>query len=296
MSRRLFTEHLFEMEKNAFLLDVIQARASAILQADSQSNSLSETALVLGVNTAYIEFVLKIRDENSNVDFESLCQLIYDKIYEEDWKRTARFKKFDEKLLELWCDLKAREKEFREGHIALDAILADAKHAYWAVHGKDIEWHEIEEKPEQLEETEPEREIDIDSLDEFEVRLVREKLLCEMFKDGAVNEQIALQYMGEPHLCYGAFLKIVEMHTETESENEPEEEKVETEPETEGKDFDFFKYHKQETEAKLLCQMFREGVIDEKTALEYIDEPSLTHEDFLRIVDTFAEQEERDDR
>ena len=83
-----------------------------------------------------------------------------------------------------------------------------------------------------------------------------------------------------------------------EIEEKPEQKKQqaepETEPETDGKDFDFFEYHKQETEAKLLCRMYRDGIIDEVTALEYIDEPSLTHEDFLQIVDNFAEKEKEE--
>ena len=88
---------------------------------------------------------------------------------------------------------------------------------------------------------------------------------------------------------------IVKEIEEKPEQKQQQETEPDDEPETDEKDFDFFEYHRQETEAKLLCRMYREGVIDEKTALEYIDEPSLTHEDFLRIVDTFAEQEDETD-
>ena len=194
MSKKLFSEHLFEMQKNAFLLDVIQARASAIIQADSQSNSLNETAIVLGVNTAYAEFVLKMRDKNPHVDFESLCQIIYDEIYEKDWKRTARFKEFDRRLLEVWYATKLREKELHEGHITLDSLLSDAKHAFFAVTGRDIVWKEIKGNPEQSHQ-EAEPEIDTDSFGYTQKLEHQMELVARLVRDGVITIETAFEYM-----------------------------------------------------------------------------------------------------
>lgn len=190
MSKKLFSEHLFEMQKNAFLLDIIQARASAIIQADSQSSSLSETAIVLGVNTAYVDFVLKMRDKNPHVDFESLCQIIYDEIYEKDWKKTARFKEFDRQLTEVWYNTKLREKELHEGHILLDGILSDAKHAYYSVHGKDIEWKEIEQKQQ---ETEP--EIETSNIGYTQKKEHQMELVARLVRDNVITIETAFEYM-----------------------------------------------------------------------------------------------------
>ena len=52
-------------------------------------------------------------------------------------------------------------------------------------------------------------------LDEYQEKLAREKLLCQMYKNGDISERTAMDYMGEPHMALGAFLKIVEMHTNT---------------------------------------------------------------------------------
>lgn len=287
--RDKWEEHKYALELNNFLLSLYHLRICAILAAWGYGMPDSEVSAILGVSPQYCAMIRSVRDRFPTYSEEELAQEVFNMVRVFDGGRTykrdySHFQKFDEKALDEWHTLREKQRQFHNDYLNLDAILADAKHAFFAVTGRDIIWKEIEENSEQLEqETEPE-EGNVGLLDEFEVRLVREQLLCQMFKEGAIDEKAALEYMDDPHLSHGAFLKIVEIHTgETESE---------TEPETEETPFDFFEYHKQETEAKLLCQMYRDGIIDEPTALEYIDEPSLTHEDFLRIVDNFAEQEE----
>lgn len=226
--RERFNELKYQMEKNSFILNVLEARTAAVLHAESMAYSDSETAMICRINAEYVKLIRAVKNQHPG-SIEDIAQELYDRIYmQTGWKRDySRFQLFDEELIERWFILKEQERQLRAGNIDLDDFIATAKHAYWSKTEKDVDViiREIEEKPEQKQQ-----------------------------------------------------------------ETEPE-----SEPETEGKDFDFFEYHKQETEAKLLCRMYREGVIDEKTALEYIDEPSLTHEDFLRIVDNFAEQEEKID-
>ena len=280
--RERFNELRYQMEKNSFVLNVLESRTAAVLHAESMGYSDTETAMICRINAEYVKLIRAVKNQHPG-SIEDIAQELYDRIYmQTGWKRDySRFQLFDEELIEKWFILKEQERQLRTGNICLDDFISTAKHAFWSKTGKDVDIivKEIEDKPEQKQQqSEPEEEVDVDLLDEFEVRLVREKLLCQMFKEGAIDEKTTLKYMGDPDLGHGAFLKIVEMHTD--------------ESETDETDFDFFEYHRQETEAKLLCRMYREGVIDEVTALEYIDEPSLTHEDFLRIVDNFAEQEE----
>lgn len=215
MSKKLFSEHLFEMQKNAFLLDIIQARASAIIQADSQSSSLSETAIVLGVNTAYVDFVLKMRDKNPHVDFESLCQIIYDEIYEKDWKKTARFKEFDRQLTEVWYNTKLREKELHEGHILLDGILSDAKHAYFAVNGRDIVWKEIDQNHQhKQQETEP--EIETSNIGYTQKKEHQMELVARLVKDNVITIETAFEYMNNKNDFddFDNFLRVLDIWLE----------------------------------------------------------------------------------
>lgn len=226
--RERFNELRYQMEKNSFVLNVLESRTAAVLHAESMGYSDTETAMICRINAEYVKLIRAVKNQHPG-SIEDIAQELYDRIYmQTGWKRDySRFQLFDEELIEKWFILKEQERQLRAGNICLDDFISTAKHAFWSKTGKDVDIivKEIEDKPEQKkQETEPEKE-----------------------------------------------------------------------PETKEEDFDFFEYHRQETEAKLLCRMYREGVIDEVTALEYIDEPSLTHEDFLRIVDNFAEQEERVD-
>lgn len=223
-----FNELKYQMEKNSFILNVLESRTAAVLHAESMGYDDTETAMICRINAEYVKLIRAVKNQHPG-SIEDIAQELYDRIYmQSGWKRDySRFRLFDEELIERWFILKEQERQLRAGNIAMDDFISTVKHAYWSKTGKDVDViiREIEEKPEQKQQ-----------------------------------------------------------------ETEPE-----SEPETEGKDFDFFGYHKQETEAKLLCRMYRDGIIDEVTALEYIDEPSITHEDFLRIVDNFAEQEARAD-
>lgn len=223
--REKFNELKYQMEKNSFILNVLEARTAAVLHAESMAYSDSETAMICRINAEYVKLIRAVKNQHPG-SIEDIAQELYDRIYmQTGWKRDySRFQLFDEELIERWFILKEQERQLRAGNIDLDDFIATAKNAYQAKTGKNVTVivKEIEEKCEQLQQ--------------------------------------------------------------------------ETEPETEEKEFDYFGRYKQETEAKLLCRMYREGVIDEKTALEYIDEPSLTHEDFLRIVDNFAEQEQEEKR
>ena len=352
-----FNELRYQMEKNSFVLSVIESRTAAVLHAESMGYDDTSTAMICRINAEYVKLIKAVKDQHPG-SIEDIAQELYDRIYmQTGWKRDySRFQLFDEELIERWFIVKEQERQLRAGNIDLDDFIATAKHAYWSKTGKDVDVivREIEEKPEQLEQEEDE-EDDVDLLDEFEVRLVRERLLCQMFKEGAIDEKTALKYMDALDLGHGAFLKIVEIHTgeiEPETEQEPNDEDEgahtaemiedikhketqhelicrmfregvideptairytgvdmthesfmklveiytdEEESETEEKDFDFFEYHKKETEAKLICKMYREGIIDEAVALEYLDEPDWSHDTLMRVVDNFAEKEERED-
>ncbi len=219
-----FNELRYQMEKNSFILNILESRTAAVLHAESMGYDDTETGLICHISAEYVKLIRAVKNQHPG-SIEDVAQELFDRIYmQSGWKRDySRFRLFDEELTERWFVIKEQERQLRAGNIDLDDFIATAKNAYQAKTGKNVTVivKEIEEKCEQLQQ--------------------------------------------------------------------------ETEPEIEEKEFDYFGRYKQETEAKLLCRMYREGVIDEKTALEYIDEPSLTHEDFLRIVDNFAEKEEKNE-
>lgn len=279
--------HIYQMEKSSFLLDTIRAHVSVILTTDANSGSMSDTCVILGgVSPQYCDFILKMREKYPDHDLEMLSMEIYDRIFSRDYKSTAKFQAFFETPLNQWYELRKKQRQLFSEKNVLDSILSDAKHAYYSVYGKDIEWREIQEKPEQKQqETEPVDEDDTaEMIDHINRQEARDELVCRMFREGAIPEDVALEYVGGD-LDHDSFMKLVGIYTEQETE---------TEPETEEKDFDYFGYYKKETEAKMICKMYREGIIDEKVALEYLDEPDWSHDTFQRIVDNFSEKEKEE--
>lgn len=219
-----FNELRYQMEKNSFVLNVLESRTAAVLHAESMGYDDTETGLICHISAEYVKLIRAVKNQHPG-SIEDIAQELYDRIYmQSGWKCDySRFRLFDTELLERWFIVKEQERQLRAGNIALDDFINAAKNAYQAKTGKsvDIIVKEIEEKPEQLEQ-----------------------------------------------------------------ETEPE-----SEPETEETPFDYFDYHKKETEAKLLCKMYRDGVIDESVALAYLDEPNWDHDTLVRVVDYFAEKE-----
>ena len=284
-----FNELRYQMEKNSFVLSVIESRTAAVLHAESMGYDDTSTAMICRINVEYVKLIKAVKNQHPG-SIEDIAQELYDRIYmQTGWKRDySRFQLFDEELIERWFIVKEQERQLRAGNIDLDDLISTAKHAYWSKTGKDVYiiGKEIEEKPEQKQQETEEEVDDEDDTAEMIMALNRQEaqynIVCDMFRKGAIDEETAINHLGGD-LEHNSFMKLVSLYTDDD------------EPEEEGKDFDFFEYHKQETEAKLLCRMYKDGIIDEPTALEYIDEPSLTHDDFLRIVDNFAEQEARVD-
>lgn len=285
-----FNELRYQMEKNSFVLNVLESRTAAVLHAESMGYSDTETAMISRISTEYVKLIRAVKNQHPG-SIEDIAQELYDRIYmQTGWKRDySRFQLFDEELIEKWFVVKEQERQLRAGNIDLDDFVSTVKHAYWSKTGKDVDVivKEVEQKSEQLEQQEVESEeelTDEERLNEFREQMTREEVLSRMYKEGAIDEDTARKYMKAEELSTEAFSKIIEMHT---GETEPE-----MEPKTDEEPFDFCEYHMKETEAKLLCRMYKDGVINEDTALEYIDEPSLSHEDFLRIVDVYTEENE----
>lgn len=227
--RERLTELRYQMEKNSFILSIIEARIAVILHAEEMGYPDTETGLITKTSPQYVAMVRALKDKYSKEmapngmrasSIEELAQIIYDKVYVEDHKYAGQFSKFDTELLDRWFELKQQQEALFDSIIDRQHAQAVFQDAYFQKFGRKVSIREIEDKPEQKQQEE--------------------------------------------------------------------------EPETDEKDFDYFEYYRQETEAKLLCRMYRDGIIDEDTALKYIDEPSLTHEDFLRIVDDFAEKEQEE--
>ena len=209
-----YQEHIFQMERCSFLLDVIRSRVVAILETEAHSNSILDCATILRVSPAYCDFVLEMKQKYPKHDQEMLCQEIYDCIWMHDNTELARFQKFDEQILKEWYEVRAKERNLRNGLLKKDECVANFKHAYYVNFGEDVDViKKIEQEPEPTTETEPEDEDDDETVEEFEARLIREKLLCQMFKDAAIDEKTALKYMDAQDLPRDTFLKLVEIHT-----------------------------------------------------------------------------------
>lgn len=144
MSRERFTEHLYQMEKSSFLLDIIRAHACVILNTYGNSGSMLDACLILGgVSPQYCDFILKMRERFPDYDLEMLSQEIYDRIFSLDYKSTARFQTFFEDYLTRWNILRNKERQLRDGLLDRDEAIANFKHAYFVNFNTDVDVIEI---------------------------------------------------------------------------------------------------------------------------------------------------------
>lgn len=230
-NRERLTELRYQMEKNSFILSIIEARIAVILHAEEMGYPDTETGLITKTSPQYVAMIRALKDKYSKEvapngmkasSIEELAQIIYDKVYVEDHKYAGQFSKFDTELLDRWFELKQQQEALFDSIIDRQHAQAVFQDAYFQRFGTKVSIREIEQKPEQ----------------------------------------------------------------KKQQEIEPE-----SEPEIKEKDFDYFEYRRKETEAKLICKMYRDGIIDEPTALEYLDEPDWSHDVFQRVVDIYAEEE-----
>lgn len=231
-SKRRIDELRYSLERNNFLLSILTTRVLVCLYNDGVGEPDSQTSIIEKISPQYVNLIRSVRDRFPNDSPEDLAQELYNMIYIEDngYKRDySHFRAFDEDLLNEWHILRQKQERLFSERVALDSILADAQHAYYSVHGKDIEWKEIEEKSEQLE-----KEIESETKHETEMDREEWEHTKEMIAD----------------------------------------------------------IHRKEIEGALLVKMYREGVVDEKTVLEYLEMETEEHDTFLRIVDMFTEKEE----
>ena len=213
--------HLYQMEKSSFLLDIIRAHVSVIMTTDEHSGSMSDTCIILGgVSPQYCEFILKMREKYPDHDLEMLSMEIYDRIFSRDFKSTAWFQVFFETPLNQWYDLREKQRQLFSEKNVLDSILSDAKHAYYSVHGKDIEWREIPTESKQLEqqEEEPDEQTqfqqDAKRLGEIEEQERRLDLLTELIQNGEITPEIAFKYINDDSMDFDTFLRVLDIWME----------------------------------------------------------------------------------
>ncbi len=211
--------HLYQMEKSSFLLDIIRAHVSVIMTTDEHSGSMSDACIILGgVSPQYCDFILKMREKYPDHDLEMLSMEIYDRIFSRDFKSTARFQAFFETHLNQWYDLREKQRRLFSEKNILDSILCDAKHAYYSVYGKDIEWREIEQKPEQKQEAEPDEQTqfqqDAKRLGEIEEQERRMDLLTELIQNGEITPEIAFTYIHDDSMDFDTFLRVLDIWLE----------------------------------------------------------------------------------
>lgn len=216
-NRERFTELMYEYEKNSFLLSILEARLAVVLHAESMGYSDTVTALIAKISPQYVKMLRAIKNHNRGT-IEELAQIAYDKIYVLDGSKRdySKFRAFDEELLSEWFALKQRERELRAGLIEQDEAIANFQHAFYMNFGADIDVRiKQEQKTEPKSEEVKNKDEDDETVIEFNVRLAKEALLCQMFKDNVIDEKTALKYMPAPDLPSATFLKLVEMHTNT---------------------------------------------------------------------------------
>ena len=123
--------------------------------------------------------------------------------------------------LDLGSFLRLGKGEEKGGGRERDSILADAQHAYYSVHGRDIEWHEIQDKSERKQQEEKqETEVDVDSWCETQKKEHQMEIIARLVVGGAITPEVAFEYMNKDNDFhdYDNFLRILDIWTEKEGE------------------------------------------------------------------------------
>ena len=162
----------------------------------------SEVSAILGVSPQYCAMVRSVRDRFPNYSEEELAQEIFNMVRVFDGGRTykrdySHFQKFDTKALDEWHALRERQKRFHNDYLNLDAILSDAKHAFFAVTGRDIEWKEIPAESKQLEQQEEEPDEEVGNIGYTQKREHQMELVANMVQNGAITFGTAFEYMND---------------------------------------------------------------------------------------------------
>lgn len=194
-----FNELKYQMEKNSFILNVLESRTAAVLHAESMGYDDTETAMICRINAEYVKLIRAVKNQHPG-SIEDIAQELYDRIYmQTGWKRDySRFQLFDEELIEKWFILKEQERQLRAGNIAMDDFISTVKHAYWSKTGKDVDViiREIEEKPEQKQEEEA-PEIETSNIGYTQKREHQMELIANMVQNGALTFGTAFEYMND---------------------------------------------------------------------------------------------------
>lgn len=230
-SKRRMDELRYSLERNNFILSILTARVLVILYADGVGEPDSQTSIIEKISPQYVSLVRSLRNRFPNDTAEELAQELYNMVYIEDngYKRDfSHFRSFDEDLLNTWHELRAKQQQLFSDRIALDSILTDAQHAYYSVYGKDIEWKEIEEKNEQLEqqEEEPDEQTqfqrDAERLGEIEEQERRMDLLTELIRNNEITPEIAFKYIHDESMDFDTFLRVLDVWMERQDERTDE--------------------------------------------------------------------------
>jgi hypothetical protein len=134
-AKERFNELRYQMEKNSFVLSVLESRLVAVLNAESMGYDDLDTALITHISTEYVKFIRAVKDKHSG-SIEEMAQKLYDHIYI-DSGIYGKFRLYDEELIEKWFANREQERQLRAGDIALDDFIASAKRAYETKTGKE---------------------------------------------------------------------------------------------------------------------------------------------------------------
>lgn len=239
-NRERLTELRYQMEKNSFILSIIEARIAVILHAEEMGYPDTETGLITKTSPQYVAMVRSLKDKYSSKEapngmrassIEELAQIIYDKVYVEDHKYAGQFSKFDTDLLDSWFELKQRQEALFNSIIDRQQAQAVFKDSYFQKFGKKLSIREIQEKSEQTQqETEPEEEIEImpgETPEQAKARIdmgeamrgwvaderreERLETLFELVQDGTLSAGNAFEYVPSDYgLDFDSFLRMQE--------------------------------------------------------------------------------------
>lgn len=198
--RDKWEEHKYALELNNFLLSLYHLRICAILAAWGYGMPDSEVSAILGVSPQYCAMVRSVRDRFPNYSEEELAQEVFNMVRVFDGGRTykrdySHFQKLDEKALNEWHALRERQKRFHNDYLNLDAILSDAKHAFFAVTGRDIIWKEIPAESKQLEQQEEEPDEEVGNIGYTQKREHQMELVARLVRDNVITIETAFEYM-----------------------------------------------------------------------------------------------------
>lgn len=214
-NRERLTELRYQMEKNSFILSIIEARIAVCLHAEEMGYPDSDTAIITKTSTYYVSMIRALKNKYGGT-IEELAQIVFDRVYIEDWKSSGAYSRFDTDLINTWFELKQRQEALYDSFIDRQKAQEVFQDSYFQKFGTRLSIREIKETPEHKQQQEVKVSEHTESMAHTQKKEHQMEIIAKMVEGGAITPEVAFEYINKDNDFhdYDNFLRILDIWTE----------------------------------------------------------------------------------